>query len=201
MSRFYIICALLLPLVGCAGFQVPGTDYRLGYLPIESSRTKVNANCTDLETLGFVADVLEQQHLDYIRTQNDEQAIRASDFLASLGSECQVRFVNLSVPEIKTELFGDIQTIADSGSLGGLGGLAFNYQDVLVRSGIELSLHVNQASQGPRRRLVAIYHLETGRVVHFNYSGTDNVDKKTRRWSLDKFFQTALDIGVKIVVP
>ncbi len=185
----------------CAGIQVPGTDYRFMDWRIESSRQEVNSTCIDQQQLTVVAGFLEKQHLRYLRTRNEEEAITTTNLLASLGQRCRSRFSRLSIPQIKTELFGDIQTIADSNQLRELGGLAFDYQNVATRSGIEISLHVREADSGPSRRIVAIYRLSDEKVIHFNYSGTDNVDRKSRSWPIDQFFGNLIGVGIKAIIP
>jgi len=186
---------------GCAGIPLPFTDYRLANWLVEIKRQEVNSTCIDLATLNSAALDLEDQHLVYLRTHDEANAIVAGNLIAALGEECQTGFSNLSVPEIKTELFGDIQTISDSSGLRELGGLSFRYGDVATKGGIEVSFHMNKASKGPSRRMVAIYRLEDGKVIHFNYSGTNNVDKKTRTWPLDEIFGIAVRAVGKVAVP
>jgi len=168
---------------------------------VESNRDETNSTCTDLITLNVVADALEAQHLAYIRTKDDELAIKSGNLEASLGPKCQTRFRKLSLPQIKTELFGDIQTISDSSKLRELGGLLFEYQDVATKSGIHLSLHLSHATKGPERRMVAIYRLEDGTVIHYNYSGTNNVDRKSRSWPIREFFGAMIGAGVQLAIP
>jgi hypothetical protein len=45
--------------------------------------------------------------------------------------------------------------------------------------------------------MVAIYRLSDGKILHFNYSGTDNVDTYTRFWPIREFFGIALKGGTK----
>ena len=170
MKLRLIACLMFVSLVfaGCAGVPLPFTDARLGRMLIESSRKEINSTCIDQQQLTAIVGLLENQHLRYLRTRSEEEAITVTNLLASLGEECRSRFFKLSIPQIKTELFGDIQTISDSSKLRELGGLAFDYQDVSTKSGIEITLHLRQASQGPKRRLIAIYRLEDERVIHFN---------------------------------
>jgi len=151
--------------------------------------------------LNIVANALEARHLAYLRTKDADIAISAEELESSLGEKCKVRFVKLSTPEIKTELFGDIQTIKDSDKLRELGGLAFEFQDVLTRSGIHFSLHLGHATKGPKRRMVAIYSLENDKVIHYNYSGTNNVDRKSRSWPVREFFGAMVGIGMKAIIP
>ena len=196
----YLTLASLV-LAGCAGVPLPFTDYRLANWLVEIKRQEVNSTCIDLAALNSIALDLKAQHLVYLRSHDEASAIVASDLVAAFGEECQTGFTNLSVPEIKTELFGDIQTISDSSKLRELGGLAFKYGNVATKGGVELSFHMNKASTGPARRLVAIYRLEDGKVIHFNYAGTDNVDKKTRTWPLDEIFGIAVRAASKVAVP
>jgi hypothetical protein len=202
MKRYILALTIaLLTTVGCMGIPLPGTDYRLMNWPIESRRVEINSTCIDLAELSIVAEGWEERHLNYIQTKDEAVAIDIGDFVASFGELCQARFNKLDVPKIKTELFGDIQTIADSNKLRELGGVAFAYQDVSKRTGIELSLHIQDHSKGPHRRLVAIYRLGDSRVIHYNYAGTDNVDKKLRRWPIDEFFGMAVRAAGKAIIP
>lgn len=191
--------ATLLATVGCAGFRVPFTEYRAMDWRVESGHTAVNSKCTDMDQLNAVAAFLEEKHLKFIQSRDDSEAIVIDDLLASLGERCRPRFTKLSVPQIKNELFGDIQTIADSSKLRELGGVAFDYEDTGARTGIELTLHLRSHEQGPRRRMVAIFRLADNRVIHYNYSGTNNVDRETRRWPIDEFFSAVLGAGAKLV--
>ena len=198
------LCGALMILVAssaCAGVGLPFTDYRLGRALIESSHKETNSTCTDLETLSSVASHLEAQHLSYIRTKDEELAIRSKALESSLGVTCQTRFVRLSIPQIKTELFGDIQTIQDSAQLRELGGLAFEYQNVSTLSGIYLTLHLGHATSGPKRRLVAIYRLEDDVIIHYGYSGTNNVDRKSRSWPIREFFGAMVGVAVQLAIP
>jgi len=197
-----ILSALCLLLVtsGCAGVPLPYTDYRLGDWRIESSRKERNSGCTNLEALNIVAGALEAQHLAYIRSRDDEDAIVASEILGSLSERCRARIRKLDVAQIKHELFGNVQIVGDASKLRELGGIAFVYTDTHTESGIELSLHVRSHKRGPKRRLVAIYRLEDDKVIHFNYSGTNNVDTKSRVWPIREFLGLA-KVGVGIIVP
>ncbi len=202
MRKFFSILSIVLTIgTGCAGIPVAFTDYRIMDWPVESSRREINSGCIGLPQLNVVANLLEEQHLRYLQTRNDEDALDAADILVSLGDECGSRFSKLSTPQIKTELFGDIQTIADSNKLRELGGLAFDYKNVATLSGIEISLHMNQADSGPFHRIVAIYRLADKKVIHYNYSGTDNVDKKSRSWPIDAFFAAIIGVGLKAIIP
>ena len=192
------ITLLLTILSGCAGLGLPFTDYRLGEFLIESNRKEKNSTCTDLGTLNKATVGLETQHLTYLQTQDDTDAVTADQVKAALGEECQTRFTRLSTPQIKTELFGDIQTISDSSKLRELGGIAFEFQNTVNHSGIEPTLHLRRRTEGPQRRLVAIYKLNDGKVIHFNYSGTDNVDTKSRFWPIQEFFSLVIKGGKSV---
>ncbi len=198
---FPILSITLMLIVGCAGFGLPFTDYRVANWQVEINRREVNSTCTNLETLKTVAADLEARHLAFLRSQDDADALTSDLLLIALGDKCSSRYVRLSIPQIKTELFGDIQTIAESDKLRELGGLAFDFGDVRTRGGIELTLHIRKATKGPDHRMVAIYRLADGKVIHFNYSGTDNVDRKSRAWPLDQFFDAAFGAASKIVAP
>lgn len=184
---------------GCAGFPLPFTEKRAFDLPIESTRTEKNSDCTSLTHLNSVAGAWELQHLKYIRTKDDAEAIPVESLVISLGPGCKDRWRNLAIPDIKTELFGDIQTIADSSKLRELGGVSFTMSDVSTMSGIEASLHLRTQKNGPDHRLVAIYRLEDDKVIHYNYSGTDDVDGKSRRWPIEEFFGALFGTAVKFV--
>ncbi len=203
MRQLRLCVTLVILIMGsaCAGVGLPFTDYRLGEARIESSRKQTNSTCTDLRTLNVVASALEAHHLAYIRTKDDNLAIKSNDLEASLGESCQNRFVKLTIAQIKTELFGDIQTIQDSSKLRELGGLAFEYRDVSTLSGIHLTLHLAHATSGPKRRLVAIYRLEDDVVIHYNYSGTNNVDQKSRTWPIREFFGAMIGAAVQLAIP
>ncbi len=200
MIRFVcpLVCFMLLTSSGCSGLGLPFTDFRLGRWEIESSRIERNSGCTNLESLAAFAEALENQHLLYIRTKSNTDALVAADIFGHLSQECQGRMRKLSIPEIKTELFGDVQILSDATKLTGLGGIAFDYTDVRTKSGIEPTLHLNSHQKGPRRRLVAIYRLEDDRVIHFNYSGIDNVDKKKRIWPIREFLVLTLGLGMEV---
>jgi len=165
----------------------------------EINRHEQNSTCTDLATMNMVAAELEARHLAYLRSKDDVDALDSEFFLSALGEKCTPRYSRLSVPQIKTELFGDVQTITDSGKLRELGGLAFDFENVRTKGGIEATLHIRRASKGPDHRMIAIYRLVDGKVIHYNYSGTDNVDKKSRAWPLDQFFHAAFGTAVKAV--
>jgi len=200
MKKFPLFATLVvLMATGCAGFRVPFTEYRAANWQTEINHRAVNSTCTDLATLSLVAAELEARHLTYLRSKNDVDALSSEFFLATLGDSCASRFVRLSIPQIKTELFGDIQTISESDKLRELGGLAFDFGDVTTIGGIELTLHIRKRTKGPEHRMVAIYRLADGKVIHFNYSGTDNVDTKSRAWPLDQFFSAAFGAGMKSI--
>jgi hypothetical protein len=186
---------------GCAGFRVPFTQYRAANWQTEINRGEINSTCTDLDTIHIIADELEGRHLVYLRSRDDADALDAEFFQAAFGEKCSPRYRSLSVPEIKHELFGDIQTIADSGKLRELGGLAFEYANVRTKGGIEITLHIRKRTKGPKVRMVAIYRKSDGKVIHYNYSGTDNVDTKSRAWPLDQFFNAAFSAATKVVIP
>ena len=119
---------LIVFVTGCAGIPMPFTDARLGAWPIESSRKDENATCIDLPTLQIVGDHLEQVHLTYLR--NEGAALEMEHLLSALGEKCRIRFSRLSLPQIKTELYGDIQTIEHSSKLRESGGVEFLYKNV-----------------------------------------------------------------------
>jgi hypothetical protein len=199
MKLNILYAVLLLLISGCAGLPLPFTEYRLAEFLVESDRTEINNSCTDLETLNRLALTLEAQHLSYIQTQDESNAIEVSSVRDALGEACENGIRNLSTPQIKTELFGDVQTINDSSKLRELGGLSFEFRSTIMHSGIEISLHLDRYTKGPKRLLVAIYKLSDGKVIHFNYSGIDDVDRYTRFWPIREFFGLVLKGGTKAV--
>lgn len=200
-----VILMLSALISGCAGLGLPFTDYRLGDFPVEVSRKETNSSCINLSVLNAAALDLETRYLNYITSKDEKNSIPVDAFLIALGEDCAKRFEHLSVPQIKNELFGDIQTIRDSEKLRELGGYAFDYGDVSTIGGFEPSLHIRKSSNGPDHRMVAIYSLEDGHIIHFNYSGKDDVDRKSRTWPIDAILGIVVDIGVgaaeKAVVP
>jgi hypothetical protein len=196
-----LLVIVMMATAGCAGFRVPFTQYRAANWQTEINRHEINSTCTDLDTMNMIAAELEGRHLAYLRSRDDADALDAEFFHAALGEKCFSRYSSLSIPEIKTELFGDIQTINDSGKLRELGGMAFDYARVKTKGGIEITLHIRKASKGPKHRMVAIYRLVDGKIVHFNYSGIDNVDTKARAWPLDQFFNAAFSAATKLAIP
>jgi hypothetical protein len=200
MKRFLISTILLtLAATSCAGIPLPFTDARLANWPIESKRVQVNSTCIEIIQLTIIADAWEAKHLHYIQTRDDSEAIHVEELISSLGKACKAKIDRLNVSEVKQELFGDIQTISDSSKLRELGGIAFRYSNVSTKSGIEPSLHLRGQSQGPNRRLVAVFKLADGRVLHYNYSGSDNVDQKTRRWPVQEFFGLVAGAGMRMI--
>jgi hypothetical protein len=200
MKQITLLATLLAFVIsGCAGLPLPFTEFRLGEFLIESDRKETNSTCTDLATLNSASVTLETQHLIYLQTSDPANAITVTEVKSVLGEACQTRFTRLSTPQIKTELFGDIQTISDSSKLRELGGISFAFRNTVSRSGIEPTFHLRKRTEGPKRRLVAIYTLSDGKVIHFNYSGTDNVDTKSRFWPIREFFGIAIKGGTKAI--
>ena len=201
MRPILAVTVLPLALTGCMGIGLPFTDYRLMDWPVDISRQEVNSTCTDIRTLTTVAKELEARHLAYIRSKDAADAMEADVVLHSLGDECLPLFTSLDNGQIKTELFGDVSIISDPDKLQELGGYLFVFSDTRTEGGLEITLHLDKASTGPDRKMVAIYSLATGKVIHFNYSGTDNVDTKSRGWPLDEFFGVAVGAAGKLVIP
>jgi len=205
MKMKNVFCAALLLVTfllgGCMGIPLPFTDYRLMRMPVNISSKSTNDTCTDLNTLTTTAHELEGRYLTYIRSMDDKDAINADFFLHSLGDDCQSRMARLDTSQIKNELFGDINVIPDPDKLRELGGYSFVYEKLKTRGGVEITLHMNKASKGPARRMVAIYRLADGKIIHFNYSGTDNIDTKSRGWPLDQFFGVAIGAAGKAILP
>jgi len=198
ITHLVLFVALLFS-TACGGFPLPFTERRAFNLPIESSRSATNSDCTTLEHLNAVASAWEQQHLKFIRSRDRNEAIPVESLIKSLGEGCQERWENLGIPRIKNELFGDLQTVNDSAKLRELGGVLFRFGDVSTMSGIEYSLHLRTHKSGPDRLVVAIFSLEDNRVIHYNYSGTNNVNGKSRRWPIDEFLGTVFGIGTRLI--
>lgn len=194
-----LFLVFLLP--GCAGMPLPFTDHRLMNFPVETSRKDTNSGCIDLQTLLEVSARLENQHLSFLRSHDPASALTRDSFSEFLGKNCQDRVVSLSTSQIKNELFGDLQSIKDSSKLQLLGGVLFEYRNVYEMGAIEPSLHVQRTQHGPRFRLVAIYRLEDGKVIHYNFAGTTDAARKSRSWPLDDFFGAAVGLAGKAVIP
>lgn len=190
-----LLLIFLLP--GCAGIPLPFTDHRLMNFPVETSRKETNSGCISLETLLEVSSRLENQHLSFLRSHDPAEALTRDSFSEFLGKNCQDRVVSLSTAQIKTELFGDLQNIRDSAKLQLLGGVLFEYRNVYEMGALEPTFHVQRAQHGPRLRLVAVYRLEDGKVIHFNYAGTTDAARKSRSWPLDQFFGAVVGLAGK----
>lgn len=201
MSKYLFILTLPLIQVGCIGIGIPWTSYRLMDWPVDISRHEINSTCTDIHSLTAAAKELEERHLAYLRSTNPKDAMSEDVVLNSLGEKCLPLFTRLDIGQIKTELFGDVSIIGDPDKLQQLGGYLFVFSDTRTEGGLEITLHLDKASSGPNRRMVAVYVLATGKVIHFNYSGTDNVDEKSRGWPLDEFFGVAVGAAGKMVIP
>lgn len=182
----------------CAGFRIPGSQVRILDLRVESARVAVNSECIDLQDLNALALRLEEQHLRFIRTKDENEALNADDSIFQLGKDCWDSVSRLDVRDIKQELFGDLQVIPNPERLRNLGGMEFRFQDVSTRTGIEPSLHVRKHQMGPEKRMVLVYKLEDQKVIHFNYSGNDDVDTRTRRWPIREVFNILLDVGTEV---
>lgn len=199
ISRMGMLLLLLLTL-SCAGVPLLFIDFRLGEFPVESHRTKSNTDCMSLESLNAIARRLEIQHLIYIRSRNIKDAIKVSEFLTAVEG-CRQGINKLSVAEIKTELFGDVQTISNSSKLRELGGLSLKYTDVATTSEIETTLHIRSSSSGPEHRMVIIYQLADNKVIHYNYSGVDDVNRSKRSWPIDLFLKTLIGVASGYAAP
>ena len=197
----YLGILTILPFLGCAGLNVPFTKIELMEWEIEFNRDQVNTKCISIETLHEAAQSLETQYLTYMKTLNPTDSINIDNFKTALGDKCTPLLIKLSTPQIKTELYGDIEIIKDADILQYLGGFSFDFVDISTIGGMEPTFHIKQKSKGPKHRLVAIYSLQTGAVVHFNYSGTNDVDLKSRVWVLDEVIKQIIDTGSKVVVP
>jgi hypothetical protein len=165
---------------------------RLGHIPIQSSTISRNNDCIDLETFNQITDALKIQHLEYIQTKEDGDAINIEEFINAFGETCKERFNSLKTSEIKTELFGDIQTIFNSMKLREYGGVSFDHRATQTLSSLELSLHLRHSTTGSDRVITVIYELADGKIVHYNDSGTDKINRKVRRWPFRELFGLAV---------
>lgn len=196
----YALVLAFLP-VGCMGIPIPLTNFRLLEFPVEIDRNEINSTCTSLNNVRDTAHELERRHLMFLNSHDIKDAIDINIFVHALGDGCHTRYQSLDTGQIKMELFGDINVIDNPGKLRELGGYSFTYGDVITIGGLELTLHLDKWSKGPNRKMVAIYSLADGKVIHFNYSGTDNIDTKSRGWPLDEFFGVVVGAAGKAVVP
>lgn len=194
-----VILFALISLCSCAGFTVPFTDYKAMHWMFESDRDEINAGCIEKPQLQAIAGFLEQRHLDFIRKK--EKAMSIKDFKDSLGTACQPLFTSLTTTEIQTELFGTSAVIPNPEKLRELGGLLFAYLDITTDAGIRPTLHLEKRYTGPNRRLVAIYQLTDGNVIHLQWSGKDDIARKTLYWPVVEFFGFLVKEGANAVVP
>lgn len=183
--------------VSCAGAKIPFTDARVSRFLIQTSRKEINSKCLTREELSKTAEILETLHLNH---RKDQSVFLKDQFLVTLGEECSKRLIQLTTGEIKTELYGDLQSIKDPESLKSLGGMVLYYEDVVVHSGIRATLHLERNHSGPKRRLVIIYNLDTNEIVHYNYTGTDNVDEKDLDFPITEFLSEIFKNLGKLVI-
>lgn len=206
MSKWLLIPALLL-LTGCAGMKLPFGEERFARGMIETERTETNSDCISFEAFRMVGQALEAQHIRFLSNRNvldlvpGASALTHAQVAEALGQTCQERIRGLTTDEVRFQLFGGLQNIPNPERLQYLGGILFEFEDTVTDSGLRPSLHLEQIRSGPVRAVVAIYSLEDGQVLHFNYFGTDNVDKRTLDWPLLEFFGFAAQAGAGAITP
>lgn len=190
MRHLLIAFATLFLLSGCAGTTLPfsGSDHRYLRKMIQTSHDETNTDCISFGTFREAALYLEAAHVKFLASHDPSAQLTRLDVETALGAPCQERVKGLTTDEVKFQLFGGLQTIPNAERLQHLGGIFFAFEDTTKDSGLRPTLHLEQVQQGPLRGVVAIYDLETGRVIHYNYTGTDNVDRRTLDWPLVEFF-------------
>ncbi len=194
--RWLVILICLLT-VSCAGVRIPFTHTTAPRFLIQTSRKEVNSKCLSLDKFAEAANTLQILH---IQQRKNKETFTKEQFLVLLGEECSKRLIQLTTGEIKTELYGDLQSVKDPEILQSLGGMALYYEDVVVHSGIRATLHLERNHSGPKRRLVIIYNLDTNEIVHFNFTGTDNVDEKDLDFPLAEFITEILKNLGKMII-
>jgi hypothetical protein len=202
VKRLLWVSALLL-LAGCAGTTLPfsDSDHRHMRKMIETSHNETNTDCISFSAFQKVGQELENQHINFLSSRDPSQALNRAQVVLSLGKDCQERVKGLTTEEVKFQLFGSLQTIPNAEQLQYLGGVLFEFEDTTTDSGLRPTLHLEQVSSGPLRGLVAIYRLDNGQVLHLNYFGTDNVDKRSLEWPLLEFFGFVAEAGSKAIIP
>jgi len=191
----YMILLALISLCSCAGFRVPFTEHHTMRWMFESGHDTLNSDCIEMSQLRAVAGYLNNRHIGFLNSKNERSALDVAEFKASIGSKCDPVLVGLTTGQIQTELFGTSQNIPNPEKLRELGGLLFEYQDITTDSGLRTTLHLEQEWKGPERRLVAIYRLVDGKIIHFQASGKDNVDRRKIQWPVTEFFGFVLKEG------
>jgi hypothetical protein len=194
-----LLFIFLLP--ACAGVPLPYTEHRLGNLPVEVSRKEVNTNCIDLKDFTNVSVAMEAQHLKFLRSGDLQDAISKEDFEKAVGDKCHARLADLTTAQVKTEMFGDLQVIPNAERLLLLGGVSFFFEDTSTSGGLEPTMHIRTMRHGPKERMVIIYRLEDGKVIHFVHSGTSDDTETKRVWALKEVFGTALSTAGRALVP
>lgn len=194
-----LILVTILLLTGCAGFTVPFTDHKTMRWMFKADHDTLNADCIEKPQLAAIAGFLEQRHLDYLRKETE--AVNVKEFKESLGTTCEPLLVGLTTTQIQTELFGTSAVIPNPEKLRELGGLLFIYQDILTDAGLLPTFHLEREYTGPDRRLVAIYQLTDGQIIHLQYSGKDNVSRRSLHWPVVEFFGLVIKQGADAVVP
>ena len=182
----WLALMLCLLTTACAGAKIPFTEHRAFRYLIQSSRKEINSKCLSLEEFSKAATTLDSLHLNHRKNQ---EIFLKEQFLVVIGEGCSKRLVQLTPGEIKNELYGDLQQINDPEVLKSLGGMVLYYEDVVVHSGVRPTFHLESNHSGPKRKLVIVYKLDTNEVIHFGYTGTDNVDEKDLYWPMAEFFK------------
>lgn len=193
------LCAIAYLTLGCAGFTVPFTDHRAARWMFESGHDTLNSDCIEMSHLRAVAGYLERRHLGFLNSKNEQDALDVHEFKTVLGAACEPVIVSLTTNQLQTELFGTAQNIPHPEKLRELGGLLFEYEDVTTDSGLRLTFHLEQEYKGPKRRLVAIYRLMDGKIIHYQYAGKDNVDQRKISWPVVEFFGFMMKEGAESV--
>jgi hypothetical protein len=168
---------------------------------ITADHDTLNSDCIEKQQLRAIAIFLEQRHLEFLRSRNEQEALDVKEFKESLGSSCSLVIVGLTTSQIQTELFGTSSVIPNPEKLRELGGMLFEYQDIRADAGVRPTLHLEKEYTGPNRRLVAVYKLTDGKVIHFQYSGVDNINRRSLHWPVMEFFSFVIKEGADAVIP
>lgn len=187
-SKLLVMFTTLLFLSGCAGMSVPFKEERFARKMIQTSHDEKNTDCITLSDFKSVSEALEAQHVRFLASEDSSQALTKDAVEAGLGHDCRKRVKSLTTDEVRLALFGNLNDIPNADRLQLLGGILFEFEDTTTDSGVRPTFHIEQIQRGPERALVVVYTLEDGKVLHLNYSGTDNVDKRTLNWIVAKFF-------------
>jgi hypothetical protein len=202
VKRLLWVSALLL-LVGCAGMKMPfsDSDHRHMRKMIKTAHTETNTDCISFSAFQKVGQELENQHINFLSSGDSAAALNRAQVVLALGKDCQERIKGLTTEEVKFQLFGSLQTIPNAEQLKYLGGVLFEFEDAITHSGLRPTFHLESVSSGPLRGLAAVYRLDSGQVLHLNYFGTDNVDKRELDWPLLEFLGLVAKQGSEAIIP